>query len=164
MFCDETPNDPKEHRLMKKILADTPRDYLSLNRSGADGRKNSPLISIEDLICGDHIRNGIFIVYFGKTARRGRVVVVVTVDALGVGHCIVECGCCIRSRGFDLTDSQKAEVSEIIPIPNESYSPYTEQISRVSLWGLVKDIEENPLNLIEKSKDHPPSYDGITFQ
>ncbi|KAJ5712908.1 uncharacterized protein N7483_010089 [Penicillium malachiteum] len=42
---------------------------LSLKKRGADGGMNSPLLSLEDLTCGDHIRDGIFIVYFGKTAR-----------------------------------------------------------------------------------------------
>ncbi|KAJ5697292.1 hypothetical protein N7488_010976 [Penicillium malachiteum] len=110
MFCDETPTSLEERRPMKEInghigavqkyrlkcigATDKKSQYHLLNieqklrelaqreESGADGGMNSQVVSQEDLACGDHIRNGISIVYPGKTARSERVVVVMTVDAV----------------------------------------------------------------------------------
>ncbi|KAJ5735822.1 uncharacterized protein N7483_000947 [Penicillium malachiteum] len=73
---------------------------------------------------------------------------------LGTGHCSIECACCIRSRGFDLTDSRKAEVRDLFRLSDSTHR-YDDQILRASMWGLMKDSEENPLDLINK---HPPLY------
>ncbi|KAJ5629991.1 hypothetical protein N7528_003648 [Penicillium herquei] len=73
---------------------------------------------------------------------------------LGVGHCSVECACCIKSRAFDLIDARKEEMRNLFRL-SSSTRRYDDQILRASIWGLVKDSEENPLELINK---RPPVH------
>ncbi|KAJ5712907.1 uncharacterized protein N7483_010088 [Penicillium malachiteum] len=72
---------------------------------------------------------------------------------LGIGHCSVECACCIQSRPFELIDARKAESRSLAQVSSSTYR-YDDQILRASIWGLVKDNEENPLDLIKRPPVH----------
>ncbi|KAJ5629990.1 hypothetical protein N7528_003647 [Penicillium herquei] len=160
----------RESELASKILADIPRNYFVLEQKWCRWRneftsclsrgfnlwRSHPQWYLHRLLREDcAMRKGCCSRDCGCCAKR--ISTTMPERSLGVGHCTVECGCCIRSRGFDLTDSEKAEVKN-------SESVYAERISCVSILGLVKDNKENPLNLIDKSKDQPPSYNEVTFR
>ncbi|OJJ45688.1 hypothetical protein ASPZODRAFT_143574 [Penicilliopsis zonata CBS 506.65] len=58
---------------------------------------------------------------------------------LAVGHCTVECGCCMRDRGFDLTAEEKKEQHEAFGVmlrrPNDAF---VERIVAVNIWGIIR--------------------------
>ncbi|KAJ6037270.1 hypothetical protein N7540_001549 [Penicillium herquei] len=72
---------------------------------------------------------------------------------LGIGHCSVECSCCIKYRRYEFIDARKAELRSLFEV-SSSTSRYDDRILRASIWGLVKDSEENPLDLIKRPPAH----------
>lgn len=71
---------------------------------------------------------------------------------LGVGHCTLECGCCRKARGFELTEQEKKDTNERFNVQNDN--PYSSWIIRLAIWGIEHDSSENPFDLIEE-----PNYE-----
>lgn len=71
----------------------------------------------------------------------------------GVGHCTVECGCCRKHRGFDLTVEEKDEYKTKLP-HGSSYNPYWNRIYLAAIWGLCIGRDDNPFDMIQPRKEH----------
>lgn len=86
---------------------------------------------------------------------------IVPARRLGVGHCTVECECCIKSRGFELSPKQKEKVfarfrlSEDRLIENILFKinryNYHDRIILASIWGLWQGSQDSPFDLIDES-------------
>lgn len=74
---------------------------------------------------------------------------------LGVGHCTLECGCCRRDRGFEISDSDKEHLKTNFFLNRES--SHWRLFRQASIWGL-DDSGKNPFDLI----DAPPSYGQVS--
>lgn len=74
---------------------------------------------------------------------------------LGVGHCTLECGCCRRDRGFEISDSDKEQLKTNFICDRES--THWLLVKKASMWGL-DDSGKNPFDLI----DAPPSYGQVS--
>lgn len=80
---------------------------------------------------------------------------------LGVGHCTIECGCCIKSRGFMLNPKQKKEVSARFRLSEQRQAQYLlsrdsrdfyyNRIVMASIWGLLQESQDSAFDLIDKS-------------
>ncbi|CAI7606063.1 unnamed protein product [Penicillium bialowiezense] len=70
---------------------------------------------------------------------------------LGVGHCTVECGCCIQSRGFAVTPEHKEKLSSWFETYEAYEDPYYKKIIMASIWGLWQGSPDSPFDLIDES-------------
>jgi len=77
--------------------------------------------------------------------------------SLGVGHCTLECACCRRARGFEVSPADKKLLKEQFKNTVQERSYRITRYRQVSIWGLVGDSREDPFNMI----DAPPRYDQI---
>lgn len=77
--------------------------------------------------------------------------------SLGVGHCTLECACCRRARGFEVSPTDKKLMKEQFKNTVQERGYRITRYRQVSIWGLVGDRRENPFDMI----DAPPSYDQI---
>jgi hypothetical protein len=77
--------------------------------------------------------------------------------SLGIGHCTLECGCCRRARGFEVSPTDKKLLKEQFKNTVQERSYRITRYQRVSMWGLVGDSRKDPFDMI----DVPPSYDQI---
>jgi hypothetical protein len=68
---------------------------------------------------------------------------------LGVGHCTVECGCCNKARGFELTEDEKKAYDKRFNFSRENPLGHYERASlQVLLFGILETKEINPFDLI----------------
>ncbi|KAJ5793746.1 hypothetical protein N7457_000345 [Penicillium paradoxum] len=77
--------------------------------------------------------------------------------SLGVGHCTLECACCRRARGFEVSPANKKLLKEQFKNTVQERGYRITRYRLVSIWGLVGDSRENSFDMI----DAPPSYDQI---
>ncbi|CAG8014144.1 unnamed protein product [Penicillium salamii] len=70
---------------------------------------------------------------------------------LGAGHCTIECGCCMKARGFTLTPEQKKGMTRVFRISRDYQDPYYHRIVMASIWGLWKGSQDSPFDLIDES-------------
>ncbi|KAJ5901900.1 hypothetical protein N7495_002428 [Penicillium taxi] len=70
------------------------------------------------------------------------------------GHCTVECSCCAKARGFELSTQQKDNLRGIFSLSH--CSGYTKRMWYASLLGLMTDSIESPFDMII---DTPPRYE-----
>jgi hypothetical protein len=71
------------------------------------------------------------------------------------GHCTVECHCCEKARGFELSSEKKAQVEKLFDLGVDR--GYFKRIRHASLLGLIHLNLDNPFDLIE---DPPPRYEA----
>lgn len=68
---------------------------------------------------------------------------------LGVGHCTMECGCCAKYRGFDLTEKEKRDVEKRFDITASGpVKIYGESAIQVLLFGTLEAENTNPFDMI----------------
>lgn len=77
--------------------------------------------------------------------------------SLGVGHCTLECACCRRARGFEVSPTDKKLLKEQFKNAVQERGYRITRYRQVSIFGLVGDSREDPFDMI----DAPPSYDQI---
>ena len=76
---------------------------------------------------------------------------------LGVGHCTVECSCCQKFRGFEVSEDTKIALRN--NFDSLLYDAYGHRLVRVAMWGLVGGIDESPFDMIRVGD--PPSYSQV---
>ena len=77
--------------------------------------------------------------------------------SLGVGHCTLECACCDRARGFEISTTEKKRLKELYKVNTEEGSDFLSRfIVRLSMFGVTGDSWEDPFAMIV---DAPPSYE-----
>ncbi|CAG8924277.1 unnamed protein product [Penicillium salamii] len=78
--------------------------------------------------------------------------------SLGIGHCTVECSCCRKARGFEVSPDEKKKLKAQLKIELPEMDFYTCRMKLVSIWGLgANDWGDKRDTMI----DAPPSYDQI---
>ena len=77
--------------------------------------------------------------------------------SLGIGHCTLECACCRRARGFEVSPTDKKLLKEQFKNTVQERGYRITRYRQVSIWGLVGESLEDPFDMI----DAPPSYDQI---
>ncbi|CAG7972623.1 unnamed protein product [Penicillium salamii] len=78
--------------------------------------------------------------------------------SLGIGHCTVECACCRKARGFEVSPDEKKKLKAQFKIEQPKPEFYTARMERVSIWGLcANDWGDKRDTMINA----PPSYDQI---
>ncbi|CAG8237562.1 unnamed protein product [Penicillium salamii] len=73
---------------------------------------------------------------------------------LGVGHCTVECVCCQRTRGFELTSDDKKKFKGMFKMDYPFDSCRLIKMMLVSVWGICADDSVGTCDIIAA----PPSY------
>ncbi|CAG8004825.1 unnamed protein product [Penicillium salamii] len=78
--------------------------------------------------------------------------------SLGIGHCTVECACCQKARGFEVSPDEKKKLKAQLKIEIPETDFYTTRMKLVSIWGLcANDWGDKHDTMI----DAPPSYGQI---
>ncbi|CAG7933918.1 unnamed protein product [Penicillium olsonii] len=75
--------------------------------------------------------------------------------SLGAGHCSLECACCRKARGFEVSVVNKKLLKEQIKKNLENRGNRITRYRLVSIWGLVNNSQKSPFDMI----DAPPSYE-----
>ena len=77
--------------------------------------------------------------------------------SLVTGHYTLECACCRRARGFEVSPTDKKLLKELFKNAVHERGYRITRYRQVSIWGLVGDSRKDPFDMI----DGPPSYDQV---
>ncbi|CAG8241469.1 unnamed protein product [Penicillium salamii] len=78
--------------------------------------------------------------------------------SLVIGHCTIECACCRKARGFEVSPDEKKKLKAQLKIDRPRATYYTTRMKQVSIWGLRANDSGDKHDMMI---DAPPSYGQI---